>query len=446
MKKYDLIAIGGGSGGIAGARRAASYGAKVAVCEKSNLGGTCVNLGCVPKKLLYYAAEFSGFFKDSKNYGWDVSVKGFNWQTLIENKNKEIERLNGIYQNLLDNTGVEVIRGEAKFINDQEISVGGQKFQAKKFLIATGGHPSVPDVKGKEHVITSNDIFYLKDIPKKMVIVGGGYIGIEFASIMNGLGVEVTMLIRGKKILNGFDEDARCFLMEEMEKKGVVIKCNTDISEIQGAAWNKIVKTSRGDFKVDIVMYATGRKPEVESLGLKAAGIDIDENGYIKVDEYCRTSSKNIWAVGDVTGGVALTPVAINEARAFADTEFGKNKRKIDHNNIPSAVFSQPELGSVGLNEEQAKKLCKKLRIYKTSYRPLKNTISGNPTREFMKILVDDSSDKVVGVHIVAKDSAEIIQLAGVALKCGATKKKFDDTIGVHPSSAEELVTMREQS
>ena len=251
------------------------------------------------------------------------------------------------------------------------------------------------------------------------------------------------MVIRGNKILNGFDEGARCFLMDEVEKKGVSIKCDTEISEITESGRKKVVKTNRGEIKTDLVMYATGRKPEVGQLGLVAAGVEIDEREYIKVDEYCRTASKNIWAVGDVTGGVALTPVAINEARAFADTEFGKNKRKVDHSNIPSAVFSNPCLASVGLSEDQAKKKHKKVKIYQTSFRPLKNTISGNKSREFMKILVDESNDKVLGVHIVGKDSAEIIQLAGVALKCGATKKQFDDTIGVHPSSAEELVTMR---
>ncbi len=442
MKKYDLIAIGGGSGGIAGARRAASYGSKVAVCEKSNLGGTCVNLGCVPKKLLYYASEFSDYFKDAKNYGWDIAIKGFDWGALIENKNKEVERLSEIYQNLLDESGVDIIRGEARFLSDNEILVGGKKLQADKFLIATGGRPFIPNIKGKEYVTTSNDIFHLKELPKEMVIVGGGYVGIEFASIMNGLGVEVTMIIRGKKILNGFDEDARCFLMEEIEKKGISIKCDTEISEITESGRQKVIKTKRGEIQTDLVMYATGRKPDVEQLGLVAAGVEIDEREYIKVDGYCRTSVKNIWAVGDVNGGEALTPIAINEARAFADTEFGKNKRKIDHSNVPSAVFSNPGLASVGLSEEQAKKN-KKVKIYQTSFKPLKNTISGNKSREFMKILVDASNYKVLGVHIVGKDSAEIVQLAGVALKCGATKKQFDDTIGVHPSSAEELVTMR---
>ncbi|MCH9753865.1 MAG: glutathione-disulfide reductase [Alphaproteobacteria bacterium] len=443
MKQYDLIVIGGGSGGIAGARRAASYGAKVAVCEKSNIGGTCVNLGCVPKKLFYYAAEFSEYFEDSKNYGWDVDVKKFNWDRLLQNKNAEISRLNAIYEKLLSDSKVDFIRGAAKFVSKTEVSVGGNIISAKKILIATGGYPFVPNFPGKEHVLTSDDMFFLKELPKKIIIVGGGFIALEFASIMNGLGCETTLLVRGNSILRNFDRDMIDFLTEEILKKGINIRLDTEIKEVKKKGNKLLALSNKGEFEGDVILYATGRKPNTENLGLKNAGVEINNNGTIKVDSYSKTSSKNIFAVGDITCSIALTPVAINEARAFADSEFGKNKRKINHENIPVAVFSQPSIGTVGLSEENAKKKYGELEIYQTSFRALKHGMSGNNVREFMKILVSKKTNKVVGVHIIGKDAAEIIQLAAVAINCGATKKQFDETIGVHPTSAEELVTMR---
>jgi glutathione reductase (NADPH) len=443
MKQYDLVVIGGGSGGIAGARKAASYGAKVALCEKSDLGGTCVNLGCVPKKLFYYASEFSEYFKDSKNFGWDVSVKKFDWHRLLENKNKEISRLNGVYQKLLSDSGVDLIIGAAKFSGNHEISVGGQKISANKILLATGGYPFVPNFPGKEYVVTSDDMFFLKRIPKKIIIVGGGFIAIEFAFIMRGFGCDVTLLVRGKRILKNFDHDVSEFLTNEIRKKGINLKVETEIKSIAKKGSNLISTSNKGKFESDTILYATGRIPSTDNLGLNNTKVELNNNGTVKVDSYSKTTASNVFAVGDITSSMALTPIAINAARAFADSEFGKNKRKMRQVNIPAAVFSQPSVGTVGLSEEVANEKHGTVRVYKTSFRALKHNMSGNEGREFMKIIVSEKTNKVLGVHIVGKDAAEIIQMAAVALNCGATKKQFDETIGVHPTSAEELVTMR---
>ena len=362
---------------------------------------------------------------------------------MLQNKNAEISRLNAIYEKLLSDSKVDFIRGAAKFVSKTEVSVGGNIISAKKILIATGGYPFVPNFPGKEHVLTSDDMFFLKELPKKIIIVGGGFIALEFASIMNGLGCETTLLVRGNSILRNFDRDMIDFLTEEILKKGINIRLDTEIKEVKKKGNKLLALSNKGEFEGDVILYATGRKPNTENLGLKNAGVEINNNGTIKVDSYSKTSSKNIFAVGDITCSIALTPVAINEARAFADSEFGKNKRKINHENIPVAVFSQPSIGTVGLSEENAKKKYGELEIYQTSFRALKHGMSGNNVREFMKILVSKKTNKVVGVHIIGKDAAEIIQLAAVAINCGATKKQFDETIGVHPTSAEELVTMR---
>lgn len=443
MKKYDLVVVGGGSGGIAGARRAASYGAKVLVCEKSDLGGTCVNLGCVPKKIFYYAAECASFFEDSKNFGWDIDVKNFSWSTLIKNKNSEIERLNGIYKKLLVDSGVDLVKGKAEFIDKNTISINGENVYGKKILIASGSYPFIPEFPGNEHVVTSDDMFFLKKLPKSIVIVGAGYIGLEFAFIMNALGCNVTVLIRKDVILKGFDDDVIEFVSEELEKKKIHLKQNINIISASKSGDKVVLLTNQGEIKSDIVMYATGRIPNTFGLGLEKAGVLLNARSAIQTTEYSKTNIDNIFAVGDVTGGMGLTPVAINQARAFADTEFGNNKRKMSNENIASAVFSQPGIATVGLSEADAKAKYKKIKIYKTSFKALKNNISKNPSREFMKLVVDEETDKVLGVHLVGKDAAEIIQMAAVALKCGATKKQFDDTVGVHPTAAEELVTMR---
>jgi len=443
MKKYDLVVIGGGSGGVAGARRAASYGAKVALCEKSDLGGTCVNLGCVPKKILYYAAECSSFFEDSKNFGWDIDVKKFSWPMLIQNKNTEITRLNGIYQKLLVDSGVDVIKGRASLLDKNTVAVNRLNISGTKILLAPGSHPFIPEFPGNEHVITSDDMFFLKKLPKSIVIVGSGYIGVEFACIMNGLGCDVTILSRSGSILKGFDEDVVSFAIEELSKKKIHLKKSVNVLSASKSSDGVVLLTDQGEIKSEVVMYATGRNPNIAGLGLDKAGVLLNASGEIQTTEYSKTNIDNIFAVGDVTGGMGLTPVAINQARAFADTEFGNNKRKMSHENIASAVFSQPGIATVGLSEVDAKAKYKKIKTYKTSFKALKNTISKNTSREFMKLVVDEETDKVLGVHLVGKDAAEIIQMAAVALKCGATKKQFDDTVGVHPTAAEELVTMR---
>lgn len=443
MKKYDLVVVGGGSGGIAGARRAASYGAKVLVCEKSDLGGTCVNLGCVPKKIFYYAAECASFFEDSRNFGWDIDIKNFSWPTLVKNKNTEIERLNGIYQKLLIDSGVDLVKGKAEFVDKNTISINGVNIYGEKILIASGSYPFIPEFSGNEHVITSDDMFFLKELPKNIVIVGAGYIGLEFAFIMNALGCEVTIMIRKDAILKDFDEDVTEFVIEELGKKKIHLKKNINIISASKSGDKVVLLTNQGETKSDAVMYATGRSPNINGLGLDKAGVSLNARGEIQTTDYSKTNIDNIFAVGDVTGGMGLTPVAINQARAFADTEFGNNKRKMSHENIASAVFSQPGIATVGLSELDAKAKYKKIKIYKTSFKSLKNNISKNPSREFMKLVVDGETDKVLGVHLVGKDAAEIIQMAAVALKCGATKKQFDDTVGVHPTAAEELVTMR---
>lgn len=446
MKQYDLIVIGGGSGGIAGARRAASYGAKVAVCEKAHLGGTCVNLGCVPKKLFYYASEFSEYFKDAKNFGWDIDLKKFNWNRLVDNKNTEISRLNGIYKKLLSDSGIDLIKGSAKFVSGNEVSVGDKKISAKKILIATGGYPFVPDIPGKEYAVTSDDMFFLKKLPKKIIIVGGGFIALEFAFIMKGFGCDVTMLVRGNSILRNFDNDISDFLTKEIQKKGIDLQVDVEIKSIEKKGDSLIANSNNREFLADIILYATGRKPSTGNIGLENTEVKLNDNGTVKVDDYSKTTANNIFAVGDITCSMALTPVAINAARAFSDSEFGGNKRKMNYNNIPAAVFTQPSVGTVGLTEKEAREEHAKVKIYKTSFRALKNNISKNDTKEFMKIIVSEKTDKVLGVHIVGKDAAEIIQLVAVAINCGATKQQFDETIGVHPTAAEELVTMRESS
>eukprot|EP00871_Galdieria_phlegrea_P004362 jgi/Galph1/4927/GphlegSOOS_G3519.1 len=443
---YDLIVIGGGSGGVRASRMSANYGAKVAVIEKAALGGTCVNVGCVPKKLFVYSSHFSSDFEDSKSYGWDVEVKGFHWKRLIENKNKEIERLNGVYEKLLTNAGVNLIRGSAHICDAHSVQVDGKRFTCKYMLIAAGSWPTVPDIPGKEHAITSNECFYLETLPQKIIIVGGGYIATEFACIFHGLGVHVTQIYRGPLFLAHFDKDVREFLADQMKLSGVDLRFNLNVVRIE--------KNSDGTFtctltdgsvlKGDKVMFATGRHPRIEGLGVENAGVKLGEKNEIIVDEYSKTNVDNIYAIGDITNRVQLTPVAIAEGVCFADTVFGGNKRSPCYEAIPTAVFSNPTIGTVGLTEEQAReKYNNEIDIYKTSFRPLKHTLTQQEERIFYKLIVHRQTRKVVGAHLVSPEAGELAQVLGVCIKAGATKEHFDATIGVHPTSAEELVTLR---
>jgi glutathione reductase (NADPH) len=446
MTKYDvdLFVIGGGSGGVRASRIAAGHGAKVALAEERYLGGTCVNVGCVPKKLLVYASHYSEHFEDSAGFGWTVGEQHFNWAALIANKNKEIARLNGIYRKLLEDAGVEIITSRAVLLDAHTVEVAGRRISAETILVAIGGWPVMPSIPGVEHAISSNEAFFLKALPARVAVGGGGYIACEFAGIFNGLGSRVTQLYRGPIFLRGFDADARAHLADEMRKKGIDLRFNTEIARIEKTGSTLSTTLTTGDtIDVDCVMFATGRAPHTSGVGLDAAGVKLDRRGAVVVDDYSRTSVPNIYAVGDVTNRINLTPVAIAEGHAFADTVFGKTPDKPDHVNVPHAVFSQPELAVVGLSEEMARERLGAIRIFRTSFRPLKHTLSGRSERAMMKLVVDAASDKVVGVHMVGDGAAEIVQGLAVAVKAGATKRDFDRTLGIHPTSAEEFVTMR---
>ncbi|NEO32299.1 MAG: glutathione-disulfide reductase [Symploca sp. SIO3C6] len=445
---YDLFVIGGGSGGIASARRAAEYGAKVGVAEFNTLGGTCVNRGCIPKKLMLYASHFSALYEDAQGYGWSPSNSTLDWPKMIKAVNQEVERLNGVYQRMLDKAGVELIHGYAKFLEPHTIEIGERKITADKILIAVGGYPVKPtEIPGIEHAITSDDIFHLPEQPKQMVIIGCGYIGVEFASIMQGLGSQVTLVSRRDLILRGFDQDIRSGVQEGMQKHGIHI-----VKIIEPPV---IEKTSEG-FKVNlkgdseeiiivdtVSLAATGRKPNLDKLGLENTGVEVNK-GAVIVDQYSRTTQENIFAVGDCTDRINLTPVAINEGRAFADTEFGGKSRLMSYANIPTAIFSTPEAATVGLTEAQAReKLGDAIKIYRARFRPMYHTLSGRDEKTMVKLVVDQNTDQVLGAHMVGEDAAEVIQGVAIALKMGATKKDFDATVGIHPSTAEEFVTMR---
>ena len=448
MKHYDYFVIGAGSGGVSSARLSSSLGAKVGIAEEYKVGGTCVIRGCVPKKLMVYSSHFHEDIKDAKGYGWDLDIKSFSWSKLLENKDKEIERLNGIYINMLEKSGVDIYNGKASFIDNKTILVGKEKITADKFLIATGGKPSLPNIEGIEHAITSNEAFYLKDFPKDIAIIGGGYIAVEFAGIFNGLGSNVNLIYRGDNILRGFDNDIRNFLSSELEKKSINIKTNENIIKIEKI--NGKIKlysdNSNNIYEADEVMYCTGRNPNIEGLNLENIGIKINkDSNSIIVDEYSKTSVDNIFAVGDVTNRINLTPVAIKEGRALAERLFLNKDIKVDYNNVASAVFSQPSVATVGLTEEEAIEKYNSIDIYKSEFRPMKNTLSGNSERTMMKLIVDKETDIVIGAHMVGADAAEIIQGIAIAIKAKATKADFDSTVGIHPSAAEEFVTMREK-
>lgn len=445
---FDLLVLGAGSGGIACARRAAEYGAKVGIIESNRLGGTCVNRGCVPKKLMVYASHFPVHFEAAQGYGWSVGESTFNWEKMITAVNDEVTRLNGIYQRMLDNSKVQLFRGYGKFIDSHTIAVGEKKVTAEKILIAVGGKPVKPDgIPGIEHAITSDDIFHLKEQPKRMVILGGGYIGVEFACILNGLGTQVTQVIRADKILRGFDEDIRTEIQEGMQKHGIRIINNISDIAIEKTDTGLQVKV-KGESEETIVtdtvsLAATGRKPNLENLGIENTGVEVVD-GAIAVNEKNQTAEAHIYAIGDCTDRINLTPVAIKEGRILADTQFGGKSGQMSYENVPSAVFSTPEAGTVGLTEAEAReKYGDAVKVYRSKFRPMYYTLPDMPEKTLMKLVVDTNSDRVLGAHMVGDYAAEIIQGVAIAVNMGATKAQFDATVALHPSSAEEFVTMR---
>jgi glutathione reductase (NADPH) len=441
---YDLFVIGGGSGGVRAARMAAGYGAKVAIAEEYRWGGTCVIRGCVPKKLLVYASHIHDEIADAAGFGWTIPAAQFSWPKLIENKDREIARLSAIYVDLLKKSKVQVIEARARLFDPHTVEVDGRRITAKTILIATGGRPERPQIPGIEHSITSNEAFHLPHLPKRVAVVGGGYIAAEFAGIFNGLGAKTHLLYRGAPILRGFDDDVRAFVTEELKKKGIDLRTNTDVAAIEKTGGHLTLKLKDGaTLEVDQVLYATGRVPNTSDMGLEAAGVDVDRKGVIRVDGHSRTSIENIYAIGDCTDRLNLTPVAIKEAMAFADTVFGGKTWAMDHSNVAHAVFSQPPVATVGMSEGEARSDGRRLDIYKTSFKALKHTLSGSTERTFMKLVVDRDSQVVLGVHMVGAEAAEIVQSLAVAVKMGATKVQFDQTVALHPTAAEEFVTMR---
>jgi glutathione reductase (NADPH) len=443
--EVDLFVIGAGSGGVRAARIAAMHGAEVAVAEEYRVGGTCVIRGCVPKKLLVYASRFSHEFEDAAGFGWTLPEPRFDWPTLIANKDKEIDRLERAYVANVEKTGAVIVRSRAVLVDPHTVRLAnGETCRARHILIATGGAPTVGAFPGHEHVITSNEAFHLPALPPRVLIHGGGYIAVEFAGIFAGLGSAVTLVCRSINILRGFDDDVRAHLRTEMERRGITVVSSETILAVEknGAAFG--VRLAHGRYiDVDCVMFATGRAPNVAGIGLEAAGVKLAENGGIAVDEYSRSSVPHIYAVGDVTNRINLTPVAIREGHAFADTVFGGKPTAVDHADVPTAVFSEPELGVVGLTEEQALERHGRVDIYKATFRPMKATLSGRDTRMLMKLVVDGATDRVLGCHIVGEGAGEMIQMVGIAVKMKATKADFDATMAVHPTAGEELVTMR---
>lgn len=443
---FDLFVIGAGSGGVRTARMCSQQGLRVGIAESQYLGGTCVNVGCVPKKLFVYASCFSEEFKSAKGFGWELGAASFDWDTLRDNKNKEIERLNGIYGNLLDNAGVELYQGRATIIDPHRVEVNGKQYNCKNILIATGGTPFVPEFLGSDLVITSNEAFFLDKLPERIVIVGGGYIAIEFAGIFNGLGVETHLIYRGELFLRGFDQELREILKEEIEKQGVILHFLTEIESIKSLSTDTYSATfnNGNTLEVGLVMYATGRKPNIEGLGLEHTQVKTKDNGTVIVDDYFQTAEPSIYALGDVIGRIELTPVAIAEGMALTKTLVTGERTTIDYSNIPTTIFSQPNSASVGFTEEQArKKFGDDLYTYSSRFRAMKETLGGGTGKVFMKMIVVKSSDIVVGCHMIGEHAGEIIQGIAVAMKAGATKADFDATVGIHPTAAEEFVTMK---
>ena len=446
----DLFVIGAGSGGVRAARVAAGYGARVMIAEEFRVGGTCVIRGCVPKKLLVYASRFAEEFEDAAGYGWTVSQPAFDWSTLIANKDREIARLEAAYTDTLERYKVEIVKSRAVLEDAHTVRLmaSGARVRAQIILIATGAWPHYGvKIPGLEHVISSNEAFHLTELPRRIVIQGGGYIAVEFACIFAGLGSQVTLVYRGENILRGFDGDVREHLRAELRGRGITVTCGRTVAAVEKSAGAFVTRLSDGGIvAADKVMFAIGRRPNVMGLGIDTVGVEIAEHGGIAVDDFSRTSIGNIYAIGDVTHRVNLTPVAIREGHAFADNVYGGKPTPVDHTNVATAVFSSPEIGAVGLTEAQAHARLDKIDIYKTAFRPLKATLSSRDTRMLMKLVVDGVTDRVVGCHIVGEGAAEMIQLAAVAIKMGASKADFDATVAVHPTAAEELVTLREKT
>lgn len=444
---FDLFVIGAGSGGVRASRFAAGFGAKVAVAESRYLGGTCVNVGCVPKKLMSYAAHYSEDIELSRSFGWDAAAAGFDWSTLIANKDREIGRLNGIYGRLLENSGVTLLNGHARIVAPHQVEVNGKVYSAQHILLATGGWPVLPDIPGKEYITDSNQVFYLKQQPKRVLVVGGGYIALEFASIFNGLGSETHLSYRGELFLRGFDQEVREHVRDSMLGKGVQIHFNSDVQSIEKSGKDETLKVTYQDgsvLEVDCVFYAIGRRPMLDNLGLENVNVELDAKGLVKVNELYETSEPGILAVGDLIAGPQLTPVALAEGMAVARRLFKPDEYKpVSYDHIATAVFTLPNIATVGLSEEQAKAAGHDVSVFTSSFRPMKLSFSEQQERIFMKLVVDKQSDKVLGCHMVGPDAGELIQGLAVALKAGATKAIFDDTIGIHPTAAEEFVTMR---
>jgi glutathione reductase (NADPH) len=443
---FDLFVIGAGSGGVRAARFAAGYGARVAVAESRYLGGTCVNVGCVPKKLLVYGAHYAEDIEQAGAYGWSLGEASFDWATLIANKNHEIQRLNGIYRNLLTNSGVHLFEGHARIVDAHTVEVNGQRHSCERILIATGGWPQIPDIPGRELAISSNEAFFLPALPKRVLVVGGGYIAVEFASIFNGMGAQTTLMYRGDLFLRGFDGAVREHLRDELGKKGVDLQFNADIASIERQADGSLIATLKDSraLETDCVFYATGRRPMLDNLGLENVEVKLDDRGFIEVDDLYQSSTPSILAIGDVIGRIQLTPVALAEGMAVARRLFKPEEyRPVDYRSIPTAVFSLPNIGTVGLSEEQAIEAGHKVRIFESRFRPMKLTLTDNQERTLMKLVVDAETDRVLGCHMVGPDAGEIVQGLAIAIKAGATKQIFDETIGVHPSAAEEFVTLR---
>jgi glutathione reductase (NADPH) len=441
---YDLFVIGGGSGGVRAGRVAAATGAKVALAEEYRMGGTCVIRGCVPKKLMVYASGYPEAVADAQAYGWDAQIGAFDWTRFRTKLHAELDRLEGIYRKLLDGSGVKVFDARATLEDPHTVRMGDKTVTAKHILVATGGRPVLPDMPNADLGITSNDIFLLDQMPKSILIIGGGYIACEFAGILNGLGVDVTQFYRGPQILRGFDEEARGFVAEGMIARGVDLQLGTNIAEMEkrdGGVW---VKSTTGTEAVfDQVLFATGRAPNTDGMGLEALGVALGRGGQVEVDAFSQTAVPSIYAVGDVTDRVQLTPVAIREGMAFVETVFKGNPTPVDHDLIPTAIFTQPEVGTIGVSEEDAR-ASEPIEVYATSFKPMNHAFAGRSDRVFMKLIVSQATRKVLGCHIVADHAGEMIQMAGIAVKMGATKEDFDRTVAVHPTMAEELVTMKE--
>ena len=443
---FDLITIGGGSGGVRASRMSAAHGARVALIESGALGGTCVNVGCIPKKLFSYAADVASDVADARGFGWSVEGARFDWKTLLANKDREIARLNGVYARVLQDAGVEVIAGRARVVDPHTVAVGDRILTAAHLLIATGGRAVKPDLPGADLGITSDQAFHLDTLPRRAIIVGGGYIAVEFASIFNGLGVSTTLLHRGSQLLRGFDQDLGRVLAEELAQQGVTLVLNETPAGLtrEGGGLRLKLASGRG-IDADLVMFATGRLPNVSGLGLEAAGVRLAKNGAIEVDDFYCSSVPSIHTIGDVINRVQLTPVALAEGMALSRTLFRNDPTRLDYANIPTAVFSHPNIGSVGLAEATARERHGPVDIYRTRFRPLKATLSGSTERVFMKLVVARDSGRVLGAHMVGAEAGEIIQGLAVALKCGATKAQLDATLGIHPTTAEEFVTLRER-